>query len=202
MSSRLQVNVTNNTQMPNTFILFQRDSYGGSSQVFSTVWLSQRLYPNSQGQFQWEQVYNFVSGDTGQLMPGVQFSPSEMIKTDPNTNNAIQFGNNGRGIGFFNQKSQPGGRFMINADTTVPPQGQYSVGMGMSNSPTLITTARPNMNYQFSPTTEYWIAVGNYQLGEILDPYLQNAGRIVFPNGVTKMNVVLNMNNYFTITPA
>jgi rhizosphere induced protein len=199
MAAHFQVNITNNSSQNITFILFQKDPNSNPYETMSTVWFSKRLYPSSRGTFDWSQNYNFVAGQTGQLMPGVQFNASEMRDTDPNSNNSIVFGNTGRGYGFTTMQSQPGGRFTISTDPTIP-QGQYSVGMGMSGFATFVSQARPNMNYMFSPNTEHWVAFGNYVTGQVLDSNLQNAVRIVFPSGVTVMNVVLNPNNQFTIT--
>ncbi|MDH4473227.1 MAG: hypothetical protein QE487_11520 [Fluviicola sp.] len=203
MSARYQVTITNNSSQNTTFILFQKDPSQDQYQGLSVVWKSQRLSPRSKATFDWARDFCFVAGNTGQLTPGVKFNDESMMDADPNgSNNAAILDSNGRscqlGLGQGGQR----GRLTLTTGNSVSPQPQFSAGMGMEGSATVIVQARPGMNYQFSPDTEYWIAFGNYEDGQVLNPNVQNAARISFSNGVTKMNVVLNQDGSYTINPA
>lgn len=77
------------------------------------------------------------------------------------------------------------------------------VGIGMSGSPTFVVNAQPNMNLTFTPHPEYWIAFGNFNAGEVIDVQaISNAAKIDFPPGIVAMNVTLNQDNTWEITPS
>lgn len=203
MGARYQVNITNNSSQNTTFILFQKDPNQNQYQGLSVVWRSQQLSPRSKATFDWSKDYSFVAGNTGPLMPGTKFNAESMMEADPNgSTNAAVLDSNGRGCQLsMSQGGQPG-RLTLMTGNSVSPQPQFSAGMGMEGSATVIVQARPGMNYQFSPDTEYWVAFGNYEIGQVLNPNVQNAARISFQGGVTKMNVVLNQDGSYTINPA
>lgn len=196
MGARFLVNVTNNSSQNTTFILFQKDPNGDSWQNNSVVWLSKRLNSKSKDTFEWNQNYQFVAGNTGPLMPGVTFNASVITSAD---SNATRLDYDRGSCNFSYEQGQPG-RFVISVSSSIPMNGQISTGIGMSDSATIITQARPNMNYQFSPNTEYWIAFGDYNNGQVLPRDVANAARISFPNGANTMNAVLGVDNQFTIT--
>ena len=201
MNPHYQVNVTNNSIQSTTIILFQKVPNQDWFQGLSLVWNSKRVSPRSKVSFDWTRNYCFVAANTGPLMPGVEFYPDAEQEADPNgQNNAVTLDSN-RGNCQFNQDQgrQPG-KLYLSTSNSIPPQPQFSAGIGMSNVATVVAQARPNMNYEFSTDVEYWIATGNYVIGQVLSPNIQNAERFVFPTGIFKLNVVLNPDNTYTIS--
>ncbi|MES2554642.1 MAG: hypothetical protein V4604_00750 [Bacteroidota bacterium] len=202
MGARFQVNVTNNSAQNTTFILFQKDPNQDQYQGFSVAWKSQRVSPRSKATFDWARDFCFVAANTGPLKPGMEFNTESMMETDPNgSNNSAVLDSNGGGCQLNVGRGGQPGRLTLTTGN-VSPQVQLSAGMGMERSATVIIEARSGMNYQFSPDTEYWIAFGNYQDGQVLQRNVQNSARISFPNGITNMNVVLNQDNSYSINPA
>ena len=196
-ANQFSIKAINNSSQSGSFMLFQRDR-NMQQNVFSLAWMTQFVQPRNQTQFSWGVNYNFVSGQTGSLRPGVKFNASELVGTNLTNGNAITLAANG----FTNQMNQsPTGKLYIKEDSSIP-MGSLSVGIGMSNAPTFVTQAMPNTQVIFTPTPEYWIAFGNYEPGEVLDTQrINNCTRIEFNSGVTAMNVTFNQDGSWNVSP-
>ena len=186
--AQLNLNVINNSSSPTSACLFQQSQQEG---LYPVVWFSRHMYPNSSVRFAWsDNDYSFVWSETGQLVPGVTFSPSQGIPaaigskvTLSVTNGAAQFDSP------TPYPSQPNS-LTVNSAPNVNP-GRYAVGVGLSGSSIYIAQAQPNMAALFSPpSNKVWLFAGDCETGDVLDEFLPNAVEIDYA-GQTQANAIL-----------
>ena len=194
----VQYNVTFQNQTSNfvTAIIFQkyRDIYIQSA---SLAWLVKGCGSRSNTTFNWQANYSFVFAQSDRLVPGVKFVTAESRDCDPERENSITLSQNG-----FGQLKQAGqrGSLVINADSSVPRPGVLG-GIGLSNDAAFAALLQPNSNLQIPARPEYWIAVGNFEKGQILEDSVSNAVRIGFEPGRTSYKVTLNADDTWAIQP-
>jgi hypothetical protein len=168
------VNFFNNGSKAGSVMLFQRYA-DESSNAQSLAWFAKYNYPKTRVSFQWTNEPCFVRSDT--------------LTYDQ----AFNFIDQGPG-------RQPG-VLSITEDATIP-SGMASAGIGMSGQPTFLMPAQPNIIFEFSTRTQYWIAFGKYASGEVLDPTaIGNAAQIVFPGSIYAMDATLGPDGAWTIAP-
>ncbi len=135
-------------------------------------------------------------------MPGVAFNAGEAIPTSPTENNEITLTKQDGNYKFINQQNfYEQGTFSITSDmyTAI---NQASVGIGMSGAGTFAVQAQPNMTFRFTPHPEYWITFGEVEQGQVLHPSeISKAVQVEFPYGIFSMNVTLNADKSWTVTP-
>lgn len=184
-------------------MLFQKVPDMQAGNVLSVAWITKFTHPASVASFIWSLNYNFVWSETGYLSPGILFASSQILPADLNETNYVELTYSNGAYNFRNQKaSGVSGNLQITQDNTIPLK-QAMVGIGMSGSPTFVVNAQPNMNLTFTPHPEYWIAFGNFNAGEVIDVQaISNAAKIDFPPGIVAMNVTLNQDNTWEITPS
>ncbi len=189
----------NNSTQAGDVCLFQQQP--GAPNAFSLAWFAHYAYPTTDTIFNWSIDYSFIWSETGTLMPGVIFSPSQSWNADLTNRNAVTLAYNNF-FTFEDQHTGPQpGSLYINSQGSVP-MNTASVGIGMSGAGTFVEQARPNLTTVFTPHPEYWITFGLYEQGEVLDPEsMNNRAIIAFPPGVYSMTAVLNQDNSWTIEP-
>jgi len=192
----IQCNVTfeNKSHKSGTAIIFQKypDEY---MPVVSLAWLAQHSSSNSNTEFNWQLSYCFVWTQSNCLEPGVIFEPAQVYSCDPYDNNSIILGPHG-----FGQIRDSGQRdtLTIATEASIPHSG-YGAGFGMAGAPTFVAIVQPNMTFQVKARPEYWIALGNFEKGEVLDRSISNAAQIGIDPGRTSYKVTLNPDNTWTI---
>ncbi|MCD4784919.1 MAG: hypothetical protein K8T10_13975 [Candidatus Eremiobacteraeota bacterium] len=182
--------------------LFQYDSQWRNSGVMPVSWYSKYLHNSTSFTFQWVKDYSFCWAETGLLRPGVIFMSSQTINGDLSSNNKITLTNQQGAGQFINLCSgDPQGSMTIVQDSTILMQ-RFAIGLAMSGSPFCAAQAAPNMVTSFVPTnTKYYITMGNYRMGEVLDIYyISNKAEIVFPPGVYSMTATYNANGTWKVT--
>lgn len=196
-----RIQFTNNSTNSGSMMIFQQAPDSQSGNIYSVAWISKYVHPATSGVFQWTQDYNFIWSETGELSPGIQFSTFQNPKADLNTSNSITLTYD-RAYNFVDQK--PGdqqGSLFVQMDQTIP-LDQVSVGIGMGGAPTFTIQAQPNMEAVFTPHPEYWMAFGEFETGEVLNvKEITDSVQVNFPPGVFSMNVVLNADNTWSVTP-
>lgn len=193
------VSAMNNSMNRGSFMIFQKPQNFSQGNVFSLAWMARMCSPQTNTAFNWKQDYAFSWSQTGQLVPGVRFTASQMIPADPKNQNSIRLDYNGS---FSFQDPNPGGSSgtLTVQDSASIPMNKAAVGIAMSGSTIYASQAQPNTNQIFTAQPNYWIAFGNYQEGEVLDiSRIWNTAALNFPPGVTRINVTLNQDNTFTI---
>jgi len=136
-------------------------------------------------------------------MPGVVFNPSQVLPADLNNQNEVTFDYRNGAYAFYNlQKGRQNGTLTIQETSSIPMNGTALVGIGMSGAATFVVQAMPNMNQLFRPAPTYWMAFDQFITGHVLDvDSMANIVEIPFPAGVYSMNVTLNPNNTWTVSP-
>ena len=195
-----QLTLINNSTNAGNLIVYQSMS---ENFMNSLAWFSKYAYPNTKVQVSWDDTaYDFVWAGAGQVTPGIVFSAAQVVPANLTSTNQIKFSYDGPNKTFFFHDQQAGqqqGTLMISQDTTIP-MNAVSVGIGMSGQPTFAVQAQPNMNVVFTPRTQYWVAFGTFQQGEVLDVETLNAVQVEFPPNVTSMTATLNADNTWTVT--
>jgi hypothetical protein len=200
--ARYSLTFVNNSSQNGAACVFQRDPNLGVPNAMPLAWFARWAGPSTRVNFQWTTDYSFVWGQVGQLVPGVTFMSAQMWPADLSTRNMVTFSTAGGNIGFQNptQGPSPGSLYINEAPTVFP--NMAAVGIGMSGSATFVAQAMPNMMLVFTPHPQYWIAFGNFEQGQVLDPYqITNAAQIAFPPGVYSVTATLNQDNTWTIQP-
>lgn len=194
-----QLTLVNNTATFGTFCLYQ----GGSGTMASSLaWFTKNAAPTSQITLTWGIDYSFVWGETGVLEPGVVFNATQTWPADLTTQNIVTLTMVNQTVTFTDLRSGgQAGTLSIAAGSSIPP-GMLSVGTGMSGRATLATQVSPNMQYIFQPHPHYYVAFGDFQAGQVLDPAtMTNAFEVVFPPNIFSMTVTLNADGTWTAHP-
>jgi rhizosphere induced protein len=148
------------------------------------------------------------------LSPGAIFRSMENLPADTSSNNAVTLSNARQNMRFIDQRagSQTDNFYIHNAADV--PMRAVAEGLAQNDRPVFVVAAQPNMQAQFGIDSEIWIAFGEFEQGEVLDPGLSGRAllekskviygpptRVVFPSGVTAMDATLNADNSWTILP-
>ena len=197
--AQLSLNVINNSSSMISACLFQQPQ-NQLPGLFPVVWLSAPMYPGMRRNFAWSNNdYSFVWAETGWLMPGITFNPSQV--TPANIGDQITFNVGSGGYGqFFNQTPSAPNNLTITDGGNINP-GQFAVGVGLSGSPVYVAQAQPNMAYQFPVSSNrIYLFAGNCQTGDVLDTQtISNAALITYA-GQTQATATLQMNGMWNVT--
>jgi len=180
-----------------TFYVYQKAPQPANN-IFSLAWFASPfvILPNNQITFEWEEIYNFVWGANGQVIPGVTFNASGDISASPAGANTTTFstkpGPNLSGA----VKAPPSGSLVIN-DADDVPNNTFSVGIGMSGTGTYVVQAGTNLKHQFTPTPSYWIAAGvDIKVGTVLNiQTVTTTTEVKYPINVFTRTLTLNESN-------
>jgi hypothetical protein len=195
------INFLNQSGSTGNFCICQQNPTQSSPNSFSLAWLVKPDDPQSNVPISWNTNWFFFWAKTGPLAPGIIFNAGEAFPTNYSNNNAITLTKKDLNYKFIDQRNgnQPG-VLSITTDHTIA-SNQASIGIGMSGSSIVAIQARPNELRQYSPHPENWILFGDFQQGQVLDPSkINNAVKVVFPNGIFSMNATLNQDNTWTVT--
>ena len=198
--AQLSLNVINNSSSPISACLYQQPP-NQQPGVFPVVWLSAPLYPGMRRNFAWSNNdYSFVWAETGGLIPGITFNPSQM--TPASIGDQITFSVNGSGgyAQFTNPTPSPSPNLTITDGGNISP-GHYAVGVGLSGSPVYVVQAQPNMAYPFAPpSNRIYLFAGNCQTGEVLNTQTISNAVLITYSGQTQATATLQMNGMWNVT--
>jgi hypothetical protein len=203
-STPYSLTLQNQSADPWDFFVYQQTPNEQSANVFSLAWFCSPfdIAPGAEITFTWTIDYTFVWGATGTIQPGVVFSAGQTIPADPQSANITNFSmTQGPNLSPA-VAGTPQGSLVINDASTVP-SNTFSVGIGMGDAGTFVTSAGPGLIHTFTPTPTYWIAAGtNIQVGTILDitTVTKNTLQVIFPINVYDVTCVLGANNQWTQT--
>lgn len=158
--------------------------------IQSLAWLSKMCHAGTDVTFTWEIDYNFVWGQTGTLIPGVNYDAGQVIPADfegqsmvtlSYVDGGFKFGTPGPGA--------PAGCLVIEEDASVPGSGspdQGCVGVGMSGAGTFVVPTQAVSSATFVITPNYWVAFGKYVAGSVVSAEVLTCPyQIKFPDGQT-----------------
>ncbi len=200
-NSKYTVVLHNNTVQAADFTIFQTDQH--TSEVYSLAWLTTHAFREEYAELSWRSEYSFYWSRNSHLAAGIILNPETFLNADPESLNMVNFTSNGGQASFVNQTiSGAPGYLSIDSDNTIG-FGNYAIGIAMDDKPVYATSALANFRTSFSANPRFWITVSrSYQLSEIISSdELSKSTEIVFPNGVTTLNVTLNQDYTFTISP-
>jgi hypothetical protein len=198
--AQLSLNVINNSSSMISACLFQQPQ-NQLPGLFPVVWLSAPMYPGMRRSFAWSNNdYSFVWAETGWLMPGTTFTPSQVTLANMGDQITFNVGSGGYGQ-FFNQTpSVPPNNLTITDGGNMNP-GQFAVGVGLSGSPVYVAQAQPNMAYQFTPSSNrIYLFAGNCQTGDVLDTQTISNAALINYAGQTQATATLQMNGMWNVT--
>jgi rhizosphere induced protein len=194
----------NDSPFPMNVCLYQTDPNLSGPSVRSLAWFVKRSDPGTSIDFRWTTDRCFVWARTGNLDPGVVFTPVQVCDADLSTFNDVTFtfdaGYQGGNFALVNQMAGPQpGNLYLRTTSTIPFR-QAAVGVGMSGRGTLVQQASPNRQTTFTSPPRYWMAFGDFTEGAVLDvESIRNPWEIM--RGVTSMTATLNADNGLRVGP-
>lgn len=200
MTTAYTLTFQNNSSNAATVCIYATAPDNGDSKMMSLAWLTQPSNPMTRSNFDWNIDYSFAWSETGELMPGVIFEPSQTSNVNPEGENAVTLTYDNQGYNFSDKTSAfPGGSLIVRQSSTVP-QHNASVGIAISGQPALAVEAQPNTDLTFTPHPSYWITFGDYESGEALDlQEIPDSFAINYPANFFSAVVTLDMNNNWSV---
>jgi hypothetical protein len=187
------LNFSNESQGNTTFVVFQKYPNADQMGLRSLAWHARELPPTAQSNLNWDIDYSFVWGETGTLHAGVQFNTSQSVPSDPNSANTVSFkADSGSFVLENSHQEMPGQQLIIQEDPSIP-LNQLAVGIGMSGKATSIIQAEPNMMLEIDAEPEYWVGIGRFKEGQVIDASIMHPlTRINFSGGAQTLKVTLS----------
>jgi YD repeat-containing protein len=185
------IKINNRSNIDNQNAIVFQEQPTAPRDVHSLAWLSKMCHAGTYTRFNWSLDVNFVSGQEGQLRPGVNFDAGQVISADLTGANqtTLSYIDDGFMFSKATQGRSQGSLFVLE-DNTVPGYGnprQGSVGIGMAGYGTFVTPTQPTGTggLQFEVTPNYWIAFGQYVQGTVVSKsILTFPTAVVFPAGL------------------
>lgn len=176
---------------------------------YSLVWNSAMLRPGSNGKFSWQEDYGFVWGPMPELRPGAIFLAAQSVSADTSNRNQTSLSNGPQGLQLSAPVKGPRpGSLSIRSEASVP-MNRVAEGITVSGRPAFIVAAQPNMQAVFDLRPQYWIAFGEFQQGEVLEPDMNESAQskmiygppteVIFPAGITAMKATLDHSDRWII---
>ncbi|WP_432726770.1 hypothetical protein [Variovorax sp. W6] len=188
------VTVNNHASHSAYFMVFQNDPTQLAPNALSLAWFARfsNPGPTSRVKFQWSVDVGFAWAETGDLQPGVQFTPTETYEPS-GSNNKITLDCN-RTYQFMNPARGPEqSRLYLAQSTAIPAKSAAAVGVTMGGSTVYAVQARSGQNLTFSPHPKYFIAYGDYEEGDVIDvSAINNPLELPYPPGVYALTTTLN----------
>jgi hypothetical protein len=192
----------NNSSNSGDACVYQYDPDMDAYDVMSLAWFSKGTAPTTTLRFYWTIDYSFVWDEVGELSPGVVFQASQMWPADPTGDNCITLTYLDDPNAYTFKDLGPCGEIgnlYIHGDRSVPVK-DAAVGIGMSGAPYVVRPAQSNWQWVYTPKPMYWITLGTFEAGEILDiESISTKQAIHFDRGIYSMTVTLNHDNTWTV---
>lgn len=152
------------------FCLYQQVPDGCSPGIQSLVWLRHVCHDGCNINFKWEESYAFQWSQTGSLLEGNPFIPSNSLPCDPNNEgvNAVELLKVGDSYQFQPYEKSPSrGKLLIHSGKNIDPS--VCVGIGMDGTSIFATPALCNMSHLFSLKPSYYVTFGKFREGCVID---------------------------------
>lgn len=167
--SNYSLNIENKGTFYGEIVIYQKQKNLEQKGSNSVAWMTRTINPGTEATFSWEEIYNFVWGESQNLKTGVIFNENQMIEGSPRIGNKVEFTQNEYGY-TFHQSTAPKdiGKLIIEESELIESR-KSSVGIGMCGLGTLIWDAEPSTTLKIEAKFEYWLTYGAFQEGEVLD---------------------------------
>ncbi|RMB12294.1 protein rhiA [Eilatimonas milleporae] len=193
----------NNSEIEGSFAIFQKaPPITMPGDVFSLAWFARPTTPGSTVTFSWSLDYSFVWAETGVVVPGINFSATQIMPADPNENNYVELTVDSYQATSFANESGSGsvGSLTIRQLANVVPN-RTAVGVGFSGSPAYVVQAAPNMTAVFTPYPNYWVLFGNYTSGDVMDVEdITGAVEVTYGGALTSRTATMGLDNRIIVT--
>jgi hypothetical protein len=192
----------NNSSVPWVFYVYQTMP-NQPSDVFSLAWFATpyKISPGSKITFNWTIDYSFVWGNSGTVIPGVNYQAGGIKPcslTGPNQT-TFSLDNNAPQLSAPITGGQAGS-LTVNQASNVP-NNVFSTGIGMSGQGSFVQQALQNAPQIYTPTPKYFIAAANQmQMGMVLAQTITGSAQVAFPSNVFTMYATLGDNNLWTVS--
>lgn len=168
------------------------------------AWFTRRLRPFARLRFEWRPSYSFLWAQTGALTPGSVVFPSQAHPADIYKANSVDLTRSWGGP--FRLEGpvarDPDGGLSVRVSKRVH-EGKVVVGLAMSGVCSVVAPAMPGSVLSRRPDPVYWLAMGRYRPGEVLDPArVANPVEVRFLPGVCDMVVTVDAVGQWTVEPA
>ncbi|GAA3859509.1 hypothetical protein GCM10022243_26670 [Saccharothrix violaceirubra] len=159
-------------------------SMGGGQPVTTLVWRSLRLVPQQAISFGWTYTLNFVLGAQGQLGPGENYDPVQILDAVPGVSNQITLALVDGHLQLVDARPGPPGTLLIRQDDDLPPFSG-NVGVGIDGLGTFITNVQPSTQQGFGYAPQLWIGTGTFEQGQMMSTMgINTKAALTFPAGV------------------
>jgi rhizosphere induced protein len=168
------------------------------------AWFTRRLRPFARLKFDWRPSYSFLWAQTGTLSPGSVVFPSQTHPAGIYKANSVDLTRSWGGQFRLEEPvaRDPDGGLSVRVSKRVR-EGKAVVGLAMSGVCSVVAPAMPGSVLSLRPDPVYWLAVGQYRSGEVLDPArVANPVEVRFPPGVRDMVVTVDAVGQWTVEPA
>lgn len=191
MSVEFSLSVKNESEHLENVILYLESNESGIGQV---AWLSRKINPNTVITFSWTKDFCFSWFGSG-IFTNAAYVEGENLEADPENpeKNEVTLTKE-NGAYMFKQVAgmEKSGCLTINADNTIPVTGGPSVGIGLSDNPALVCQSTANYKYCFNTDISYWIALGSYEKGEMINVnQLISPRKIAFPINIYRQRLCI-----------
>ena len=190
----------NASSIHGTVCIFQTLHGTQLQKFYSIAWLTKEVESTTEVQFGWPLEYGFVSAPDTQLEPGSVVSNCSFLPAKPGS--AVTYSCEETTGEFRHLRDGSPCNLTLYQEASVPPMTR-AVGIGMAQSPTILTPALPNFIATLFLPCDYWIVFGRFKEGEVLDVAdLSNRAALNFAKGGGSLEAKLNPDFTWTIKPA
>lgn len=172
------------------------------SDVFSLAWFASpyKLAKGAKISFTWSIDYSFVWGNSGVVMPGVNYQAGAVVPCDLTGANQTTFSYNNNTPDLSTPVTGgQAGSLTVNQSSTVP-NAVFGTGIGMSGQGAFVQQALANAPQIYTPTPKYWIAAAtSIQMGVVLAQTITQNAQITFPSNTYKMYATLSDQQIWTV---
>lgn len=155
------------------------------AQGSTVVWQSFSLPPGDRHTVNWQYSLNFVRGGLGQLGPGQNYEPLQVVDAVPDESNQITLALVNGEPTLTDPRPGPPGTLLVVQDPSVPANAG-NAGVGISGFGTFVAPAQPGSEQSYGYTPQLCIGTGTFTAGQIMSTMgINTQAPLNFPAGVT-----------------
>ena len=200
MTATLSLLFRNDSGRPGAVCVYQRcpeiEAAGGQP----VAWITKSVAPSTNVLLSWTTDHDFVWREALQLSPTVAIQAWQAWPADLAGNNQITVTREQRFYTFADQTKAPQpGSLVILTDANIAPD-VLSIGIGTGDMVTFISAATPGLTRTFVPEATYWIAFGDFVMGQVIDPQsIASTVELPFSSVITEIVAVVEADESWRI---
>ncbi|KAF2078618.1 hypothetical protein CYY_000118 [Polysphondylium violaceum] len=209
MSKILNLQLINKSSILGNFCLFAKPKamQGGKAvSVFPVAFLVAPVAPQESHTFKWSNEKSFVFGQLpAHLEPGKEFVVEGLLKCKDNNHVTLDYNVDEqqyklKDLCVVDDTKVSSGELCVHAANTIPSASHVNVGLAVNQLPLCVTrVSKSDTNTHFSHDgATYYIAVGNMNEGEIIEPAnLPSRAKFEFPKHTDTLFVTFDKDETF-----